>query len=279
MSDLCAETMPNQGISGKFTIPMGSASTTEITADEYRHRNAIARRAPRRRLAPYFLLVAVLAVSLPRDSLGEESGAAKSLGPLAAAGHSTLDSTLDSTSDPISASNPSSMRLADLDGRWRQLESGPDESDRLKAIDTAVESLTWVVRKMAGGVLRSTTAPQPMLHFVWDGARLHERVRGKRGAEARPIVPGAGPVSAIDSRGEAFEGAWLWTPEGLRFSWRQHQAYGANLYRLDEAKRELTVDHAIHVTAIDGVRPILYRSRFAKDGLPAVSAAGDDRER
>lgn len=217
------------------------------------------------------LIVTVLVFSLPRNSLGEEPAAAKRLGPLAAAAHST--------SEPTSASNPSSMRLADLDGRWRQLESGLDERDRLKAIDTAVEPLTWVVRKMAGGVLRSTTAPKSMLHFIWDGTRLHERVRGKRGGEARPIVPGAGPVSAIDSRGEAFEGAWLWTPEGLQFSWRQHQAYGANLYRLDEAKRELTVDHAIHVTAIDGVRPILYRSRFAKDGLPAVSAAGDDRER
>ncbi len=246
--------------------------STEITADEYRPRNALARRACQRRIAPSLLLVAVLVVSLPRHSLGEEPVAVKSLGPLAAAGHLTSEPT----SDPTSASNPSSMRLADLDGRWRKLESGLDESDRLKSIDTAVEPLTWVVRKMAGGVLRSTTAPKPMLHFIWDGARLHERLRG---GEARLIVPGAGPVSAIDSRGEAFEGAWLWTPEGLRFSWRQHQAYGANLYRLDEAKRELTVDHAIHVTAIDGVRPILYRSRFAKDGIPAVSAAGDDRER
>lgn len=176
--------------------------------------------------------------------------------------------------DSNSASWPQ-RRLADLDGRWRQLASPADERDRMKAIDTAVEPLTWVVRKMAGGVLRSTTAPKPELLFIWDGTRLHERVKGAHGDETRLIEPGAGTKSAIDPRGEPFEGAWLWTPEGLRFDWRQRQAYGVNVYRLDEARRELTIDHTIHVTGIDGVRPILYRSRFLKDGLPAVSAASE----
>ena len=210
------------------------------------------------------MVIAVLIFGVADRALGEGiSASPNELGPRAAATH------------PDSGSNPSSQRLADFDGRWRKLESMTDERDRLKSIDTAVADLTWVVRKMAGGVLRSTTAPKPELLFVWDGVRLHERVSGS----ARLIEPGAGPVTAVDPRGESFEGTWVWTPDGLRFSWRQRQAYGVNLYRFDEAKRELTVDHAIHVTGIDGVGPILYRARFLKDALPAVSAAGGNEKR
>ncbi len=175
--------------------------------------------------------------------------------------------------------DPAVMRLADLDGRWRLLESAADTRDRMLAIDFALEPLTWVVRKMAGGVLRSSTAPRSKLHFVWDGERLHERVPGEQRVETRLIAPGAAGFTAVDHRGESFEGAWDWTSDGLRFRWRQHQAYGTNLYRMDPDKRNLTIDHSIQVTALDGLRPIAYRSHFAKDSLPAVSAVGDASDR
>ncbi len=176
---------------------------------------------------------------------------------------------------PITAPPSATLALADLDGRWRLLEDATATRDRLAAIDTAVEPLTWVVRKMASGVLRSSTAPRPTLDFVWDGRSLHERVPGKDRVESRRIQPGAPAFQAIDPRGEPFEGAWDWTPEGLRLRWRQHQAHGTNLYRMSQDKRTLVVDHSIQVTALDGLRPIAYRSRFAKDPLPAVASDAD----
>lgn len=169
---------------------------------------------------------------------------------------------------------PSGFALPDLDGRWIQRDANFDTQARRAAIDTAIQPLAWVVRKMAGGVLHSTTTPEPTVHFVWDGKRLHQRLNGKRGVSTRIVEPGAPAATGHDARGEPFEGRWIWTQEGLQFSWRQHQAYGANLYRVDPARHELTIDHSIHVTALDGVEPILFRSRFVQADLPAVSAAG-----
>lgn len=177
----------------------------------------------------------------------------------------------------VSPSAPTTLRLADLDGRWRQLEDEAATRDRMRAIDAAVEPLAWVVRKMAGGVLRSSTAPRPTLDFVWDGRRLHERVPGRSRVEARLIEPGSPPFEAIDPRGERFEGVWDWTSEGLRLRWSQPQAHGTNLYRLSPDKRTLTVAHSIQVTALDGLRPIAYQSRFVKDALPAVASDGEQR--
>lgn len=176
---------------------------------------------------------------------------------------------------PAGATDSATIALADLDGRWRQIDSEVATKNRIAAIDTAVEPLSWVVQKMASGVLRSSTAPRSTLDFVWDGKRLHERVPGKNDIiEARPIDPGSTRFKAVDSRGEPFEGAWDWTTDGLRFQWRQHQAHGVNLYRMDDGKRTLTVEHTIQITALDGVKPIRYQSRFAKVALAAVSASG-----
>ncbi|MFO0687519.1 MAG: hypothetical protein U0900_02315 [Myxococcota bacterium] len=164
------------------------------------------------------------------------------------------------------------LRLQDFDGRWTQRDAGRDDVARRAAIDTAIQPLAWVVRKMAGGVLHATTAPESTVHFIWDGARLHQRLEARRGAITRPVEPGAPPTTSTDGRGEPFEGQWIWTPDGLQFSWRQHQAFGANLYRVDPVRHELTIDHSIHVTALEGVQPIRFQSRFIQAGLPAVSA-------
>lgn len=174
---------------------------------------------------------------------------------------------------------PTGFGLSDLDGRWIQRDAHLDADARRAAIDTAIQPLTWVVRKMAGGVLHSTTVPDPTVHFVWDGKRLHQRLTGKRGVITRIVEPGAPAATGLDTRGEPFEGQWVWTRQGLQFSWRQHQAYGANLYRVDPARHELTIDHSIHITALGGVEPILFRSRFVQADLPAVSAAGTPEAR
>jgi len=164
--------------------------------------------------------------------------------------------------------------LAAFDGRWNQRDAALDERSRFAAIEAALEPLNWVVRKMAGGVLRSTTAPPETLVFVWDGRLLQERVGGARGKQIRPVDPDRGPLQTVDSRGEAYEADWSWTRDGLEFSWRQHQAFGSNLYQLDPTRGALTIVHTIRVTAIEGVRPIVYRSRFDKESPPAVAAAG-----
>jgi hypothetical protein len=166
------------------------------------------------------------------------------------------------------------FRLSDLDGRWVQHDESRDASARHAAIDTAIQPLSWVVRKMAGGALHTTTAPEPTVHFVWDGKQLHQRLNGKRGVKVRIVEPGGPLATGFDSRGEPFEGQWLWTPDGLQFRWQQDQAHGANLYHLDPGRQELTVIHRIRITALDGIEPIEFRSRFVKADLPTVSAAG-----
>lgn len=204
---------------------------------------------------------------------------APTLGQASDAAHEAAVAASLAAASQASTTGSATMQLAELDGRWRQLEDAVATRDRLAAIDSAVEPLTWVVRKMASGVLRSSTAPRPTLDFVWDGKRLHERVPGQDRVEARLVAPGAPAFTAIDPRGEAFEGVWDWTREGLRLRWRQHQAHGTNLYRLSPDKRTLSVDHTIQVTALDGLRPIAYRSHFAKDALPAVASDGARSDR
>ncbi len=211
------------------------------------------------------LLVGIAAEQLPPNIASAEDferAAGARARPLALARAAIPD-------DP--ASEPQ-LRLADLEGRWRQIEDPAATQARLIAIDAAVEPLTWVVRKMASGVLRSSTAPRPTLDFVWDGKRLHERVPGRHRIETRVVEPGAAAFRAIDPRGEPFEGAWDWTPDGLRLRWEQPQAHGSNLYRISPDRGTLSVDHTIEVTALSGLRPIVYRSHFAKEDLPAVAS-------
>jgi hypothetical protein len=227
-----------------------------------------ANRTAQRTHANHSILAAIVIALAPGIALAGEPAA-----------HSSNEMPMAVASVSLQTPDPAVMRLAELDGQWRLLESDSDRRARMLAIDVAVEPLTWVVRKMASGVLRSTTAPRPILLFVWDGDRLHEQVPGKGRIETRLITPDAVEFTAVDHRGEAFEGVWDWTSEGLRFRWRQHQAYGENLYRMAPDKRNLTIEHTIQVTALDGLRPIAYRSRFAKDDLPAVSTAGDTSDR
>lgn len=187
----------------------------------------------------------------------------------------TAWATLGVPSAGADGERPAGFGLVDFDGRWIQRDADFDANARRTAIDAAIEPLSWVVRKMAGGVLHATTKPDPTVHFVWDGERLHQRLTGQRGTTTRLVEPGAPATTGQDSRGEPFEGRWVWTRDGLAFEWKQHQAFGTNLYRVDPARHELTIDHSIHVTALEGVRPILFRSRFREADLPAVSAAGD----
>lgn len=182
---------------------------------------------------------------------------------------------LTGVSGPGAAAEAPTEDLSAYAGRWRRVDDGETEAARLLAIDEAISGLNWLMRKMASGVLRSTTTPPPELEFVWDGERLHQRVQGADGPETRPVLLGAEPRSSEDHRGVPFTWAWTQTPAGLRVRWEQHQAHGSNVYHVDEDtdRARLIVRHTINVTALSDVEPIVYVSRFER-AETAIRASG-----
>ena len=179
----------------------------------------------------------------------------------------------DTPSPPIA--NSRVLSLFQFQGNWRRTNSEQHESARISSIEEAIDGLTWVVRKMAGGVLRSTTKPPEEVQFVWDGSALHQRIDGSNGTFTRPVALGAGPVEAIDDRGDPFFSSWKMGDDGLSLNWEQHQAHGRNIYRLKPDGQTLEIEHTIQVTALSGVAPIVYRSQFKRSpssSPPAVSA-------
>lgn len=173
----------------------------------------------------------------------------------------------------IHAPPPSDLSV--YQGQWRRIENEDDEAARLRAIDRAVEQMSWLMRRMAASVLRRTTVPPPEVNFEWDGERLHQHVRSDRGSVARRVDPGGNPVVSEDMRGDEFSAAWAWAEAGIQVSWQQQRANGRNVYRVDPADQTLIVEHTINITALDGVPPIVYVSRFGRIDLPAISAGAD----
>ena len=184
------------------------------------------------------------------------------------------------TISPVSlclAANAAESTVADLsgfEGHWQRVEVSESDAARESAIEKAVKGLNWIVRKMASGVLRRSTAPPPELQFAWDGQQLHQGIVGKDGEFSRLIELDGDLRVLKDNRGVDFASAWTWTDQGLRLRWEQHQAIGNNVYRLDEEAQTLTVRHTIIVTAISNVEPIVFQSRFNRTDVPARSAAG-----
>jgi len=168
---------------------------------------------------------------------------------------------------------PGSSELALFGGKWKRIADDEAEAARLTNIDDAVEDLTWIVRKMAGGVLKKSTVPPPEMSFTWDGVHLHQLVRSRKGEQQRLVRLGGAPETFVDPRGGDFSSTWIWTELGLQLDWVQHQAHGRNIYRVDARDQTLVVESRIQITAISGVGPIVYRSRFGRAELPAVAAA------
>ncbi len=163
--------------------------------------------------------------------------------------------------------------LGPYGGQWaRILDEAADEA-RLASIDSATDDLSWLVRKMATGVLQKTTEPPGELAFVRDENGLRQRVRGPNGEFDRPVDLAAGPRRTTDPRGEETTIEWRRTAEGLEVHWSQDQAFGRNLYRVDEAGQTLLVEHRIQVTALEGIDEIVYASRFGRLAMPPVSSA------
>jgi hypothetical protein len=180
-------------------------------------------------------------------------------------------------SESTVSTSPSPTELALYDGLWHRIDDPDEDSLRLRSIDSAIRNLSWIVRRMAAGVLKKSTAPPPEMRFSWDGERLHQLVSAESGeASSRPVELDAPPRILTDPRGEDFASSWTWTSRGLEVHCKQHQAHGSNLYRVEPHAQTLVVEHRIEVTALSGIEPIVFRSRFGRDSLSAVSSASVD---
>jgi hypothetical protein len=174
------------------------------------------------------------------------------------------------------ASDSVPVDLSGFEGHWQRIEVRESDTARESAIARAVSGLSWIVRKFAGGTLNRSTAPPAELQFAWDGGQLHQGLADENGGFSRRIELDGELRVLKDSRGVDFASSWVWTGQGLRLRWEQHQANGNNIYRLDEDAEVLIVEHTINVTAISNIEPIVFRSRFSRTDLPARAAAGLD---
>ncbi|MEM9176530.1 MAG: hypothetical protein AAGC67_15005 [Myxococcota bacterium] len=163
-------------------------------------------------------------------------------------------------------------RLSAYHGEWQRIADDAADDARLSSIDLATGDLSWLVRKMATGVLEKTTMPPGELAFFEEADGLRQHVRGPNGEFERPVAVDAGPTQHTDPGGEETTIEWKRTAEGLEAHWAQSRAYGRNLYRLDEGGQTLHVEHHIQVTAIEGIDEIVYGSRFGRTAVPPVSS-------
>jgi hypothetical protein len=170
-----------------------------------------------------------------------------------------------------------SVDLFGFEGHWQRIEVGESDAARESAIAGAVSGLSWILRKFARSNLNKSTAPPPELQFAWDGEQLHQGLADENGEFSRRIELDGELRVLKDSRGVDFASSWVWTGQELRLRWEQHQAYGSNIYRLDEDADILVIEHTINVTAISNIDPIVFHSRFSRTDLPARAAAGLDR--
>jgi len=179
------------------------------------------------------------------------------------------------TALPATAPAASAEALTDLsifEGDWRLVDQERARVHRERAIEDAVSELNWVLRKMAAPRLAESTAPPGRMQFYRRGKQLRQRVVEAKGTRERSVEIGSVPSHARTSDGEPFEAAWSLTGTGLQLDWKQHQAYGSNVYRVDPETGSLIVQQTIQITAIDDVAPIVFESRFDRRATPAVSA-------
>lgn len=162
--------------------------------------------------------------------------------------------------------------LMAFDGNWERIDRARDEERRVAAINRAVGSMSWLIRGFAGRVLRKSTRPPSEIKFIWDGTELQELARDQSEEQYHPIRLNGHTRLAQDDNGEVSL-SWHPAPQGMRLHWKQHQAHGSNVYRIEEAGDILIVEHTIQVTAISNIEPIVYQSHFMRRELPHISAA------
>lgn len=170
---------------------------------------------------------------------------------------------------------PSEEELLRFAGRWDQVADEHAEAERIANIDAALADLSWIVRKMAAGVLHTSAAPPPEVQFAWDGHRLAQllAVDGETLVRRIDLAGTVGAATAERPPDPDPEARWAWRDGRLEVEWTRDQARGATRFRYDPTDDSLHVAYEIHVTALDGVAPIHYGTRFERRSPPTVSAA------
>ena len=177
-----------------------------------------------------------------------------------------------SSAEENASRTPSEDELLRFAGSWSRVADATADAERMAAIDAALADLSWLVRKMASGVLRESTAPPPEVRFVWEGDRLVQHLAVDGEVLVRPVelTESFGIGSA---EGSSAEPRWRWREGRLEVYWTRDQARGATRFRYEPSDDSLHVAYEIHVTALEGVAPIHYGSRFRRHGPPGTAAA------
>lgn len=172
---------------------------------------------------------------------------------------------------PALAETPAASELDPFDGAWERVAIEEDDAQRLSAIDSAIAGMSWLMRKMAAPILRSTTSPPTRYEFVVTEPEL---LLGQRGKEPWPLPldgrerSGEGPRGTFKSLSHFENGA-------IETEWVVTEARGSNRYTISEDGETLVVQHMIQITRLAGVEPIHYRSRFQRPPAATSAPAGD----
>jgi len=162
--------------------------------------------------------------------------------------------------------------LQGFEGRWERVGSDP-EQERLSAIAAAIEELSWVMRGVAGPVLRRSTVPSDQYVFEVDAAGVR---MGSHGRAPSPLALD-GRLRRIEGERGAFEVSSEQLSDGIRTTWRSEQAHGSNTFEVADDGRHLVVRTTLTVTAISGVGPIAYVEHFRRsEDAPAAAPSPAD---
>lgn len=158
-----------------------------------------------------------------------------------------------------------SQDLAPFDGRWHRVANQSNQA-RLESIETALADLSWVTRTMAGPILRRTTVPPERYVFRVDEDEI---ALGERGREPRPLLTDGSERRFDGDRGTVTTSARR-LADAIETRWRTSQAHGSNTFRLEDGGATLVVESVLQITALSGIEPIRYETRFER--TPAVSS-------
>ena len=171
------------------------------------------------------------------------------------------------------------LDLAAFDGQWERIDNPRDEEGRIASIGRAVDDMSWLMRGMARSMLRRRARPPSEIQFVWDGSGLSHRDGGREAGDPRPVQLDGEPWRIEHGKNGAVSLSWHSAPDGMLERWEQHQAHGNNVYRVDRDGDVLVVEHTIQITALSNIKPIIYRSHFARRGAPPHVSAAQAPER
>lgn len=155
------------------------------------------------------------------------------------------------------------LELRDLDGEWRQIE-GPSNAERVAAIESAIAELSWVMRTMAAPILKRTTTPPERYEFDVASDYPHGIALAQRDEDLRPMLLDGRERHFTDQGDGEFSTRSQRHPDAIETRWKHGQAHGSTTFRLADDGSTLVVESLLQVTALSGVEPIRYETRFTR---------------